>query len=650
MDKVKSWSIPKRWVWEAYERVKANRGAAGVDGQTIEGFEKDLKDNLYKLWNRMSSGSYLPPPVKRVQIGKRDGGKRPLGIPTVSDRIAQAVVKAYLEPELEKHFHPDSYGYRPGKSALEAVGVARQRCWKYAWALDIDIRAFFDSISHELLMRAVRKHTDCAWVLLYIERWLKAPVQLEDGTLEPREKGSPQGSVITPLTQKRTCATSRRWVTESWRCVVSRRSSRYGDRMADDDGVVIDENLFDEQSNDTLTLNNVQRLSRRVQSVHERRKCFGQSQICGAIVCLIGYRFKFRLQGLLAPAQLRHSRAQFFEREQRFLISRHQSFHALAGTRQIALHGFRASFVRIGIAGSLEAPLDFRSNETGVFNELEDFVPYQLIEQILAHGTVIAERTVQVTVRIRSQAAVVVDLACAGARGIAVHRVAALVADDDALQDARLNGATGREAFVVLQSLVCKIERSVIHDSRHWNFDPLLTWPLAIGTAARSNPATQANRPCDSLAGNGPRLAEAGQSLVSRIAKHGPDGRALPTRDTLACWDALLVEPAGDGSDAQSSSRIPAIDVAYDDSLFLDDFVVRGGLGRFTHVTIAIRSPAHYAYLAGLGPMSLTTAGSLQNLSSFVLRYHSLELHQQLIFRAGSLRRFDKQRFNPITG
>ena len=170
-----------------------------MDGQTIEGFEEDLKDNLYKLWNRMSSGSYLPPPVKRVQIEKRDGGKRPLGIPTVSDRIAQAVVKAYLEPELEKHFHPDSYGYRPGKSALEAVGVARQRCWKYAWALDIDIKAFFDSISHELLLRAVRKHTDCAWVLLYIERWLKAPVQLEDGTLEPREKGSPQGSVISPL-------------------------------------------------------------------------------------------------------------------------------------------------------------------------------------------------------------------------------------------------------------------------------------------------------------------------------------------------------------------------------------------------------------------------------------------------------------------
>ena len=199
MDKAKPWSIPKRLVWEAYKRVKANRGAAGVDDQSIEEFEADLQNNLYRLWNRMSSGSYFPPPVKRVLIDKRDGGKRPLGIPTVSDRIAQGVVKGYLEPELEKHFHPDSYGYRPGKSALDAVGVARKRCWRYGWALHLDIRAYFDSISHELLLRAVRKHTDCAWVLLYIERWLKAPVQLEDGTLEPREKGSPQGSVVSPL-------------------------------------------------------------------------------------------------------------------------------------------------------------------------------------------------------------------------------------------------------------------------------------------------------------------------------------------------------------------------------------------------------------------------------------------------------------------
>jgi group II intron reverse transcriptase/maturase len=199
LDKARSWSIPKLYVWDAYKRVKANRGAAGVDDQTIEEFERDLANNLYKLWNRMSSGSYFPPPVKRVNIEKRGGGFRPLGIPTVSDRIAQAVVKGYLEPELEKHFHPDSYGYRPGKSALDAVGVARERCWRYAWVLDLDIKSYFDTISHELLLRAVRKHTDCPWVLLYIERWLKAPVRLEDGTLEPRERGTPQGSVISPL-------------------------------------------------------------------------------------------------------------------------------------------------------------------------------------------------------------------------------------------------------------------------------------------------------------------------------------------------------------------------------------------------------------------------------------------------------------------
>ena len=167
VDNAKPFCIPKRWVWKAYKRVKANRGAAGVDEQSVEQFEEHLKGNLYKLWNRLSSGSYFPPPVKRVDIAKRDGGTRPLGIPTVADRIAQAVVKAYsMEPALEQHFHPDAYGYRP-KSALDAVGVARKRCWRSAWVLDLDIRAYFDTIPHGLLLKAVRAHTDCAWVLLY---------------------------------------------------------------------------------------------------------------------------------------------------------------------------------------------------------------------------------------------------------------------------------------------------------------------------------------------------------------------------------------------------------------------------------------------------------------------------------------------------
>jgi RNA-directed DNA polymerase len=180
-------------------RIKANKGAAGIDEESIADFEINLKGNLYKIWNRMSSGSYLPPPVRVVEIAKKDGGQRKLGVPTVSDRIAQMVAKLYLEPQVDKYFHPDSYGYRLGKSAIEAIETARQRCWRFDWALDLDIKAFFDEIDHKLLMRAVRTHTDCRWLLLYIERWLKAPAQLENGTLVSRDKGSPQGSVISPL-------------------------------------------------------------------------------------------------------------------------------------------------------------------------------------------------------------------------------------------------------------------------------------------------------------------------------------------------------------------------------------------------------------------------------------------------------------------
>jgi len=199
VNKAKPFCISKWEVWEAYKLVKANKGAAGVDGQSIAEFEEDLKDNLFKIWNRMSSGSYFPPPVRRVDIPKDNGKTRPLGIPTVADRIAQTVVKRYLEPILEEYFYPDSYGYRPRKSAIEAIGVARQRCWRYDWVLDLDIKGFFDNIDHDLLMRAVRKHTDCKWVLLYIERWLKAPAQLADGSLINRDKGTPQGGVVSPL-------------------------------------------------------------------------------------------------------------------------------------------------------------------------------------------------------------------------------------------------------------------------------------------------------------------------------------------------------------------------------------------------------------------------------------------------------------------
>lgn len=199
MLKAKPYEISKQVVWDAYQRVRANRGAAGVDGQTLAMFEKDLKKNLYKIWNRMSSGSYFPPPVRLVEIPKSDGGVRPLGIPTVADRVAQMVTKMYLEPIVEPKFHADSYGYRPGKSAHDAIAATRQRCWRKDWVIDLDIKGFFDNLDHALVMRAVRHHTDIPWLQLYIERWLTAPVKQADGALVERTSGTPQGGVISPL-------------------------------------------------------------------------------------------------------------------------------------------------------------------------------------------------------------------------------------------------------------------------------------------------------------------------------------------------------------------------------------------------------------------------------------------------------------------
>ena len=197
---MKSFEIDKRLVYGAWEKVRANKGAPGVDAVSIAEFGSKERDNLYKLWNRMSSGSYFPGPVRAVEIPKDHGaGVRTLGVPNTADRVAQTAAAMLLEEKLEPIFHPDSYGYRPGRSAHDALAVTRQRCWKQDWVLDLDIRAFFDSVPHDLLLKAVAHHTDERWVLLYIERWLKAPMQMPDGTLVAREKGTPQGSPISPV-------------------------------------------------------------------------------------------------------------------------------------------------------------------------------------------------------------------------------------------------------------------------------------------------------------------------------------------------------------------------------------------------------------------------------------------------------------------
>jgi group II intron reverse transcriptase/maturase len=199
MSQTKPYIISKGQVLQAYQLVKANHGSAGIDKQSIEDFETNLKANLYKLWNRLSSGSYFPPPVKAVAIPKKAGGERILGIPTVSDRIAQMVIKLTFEPLVEPHFLADSYGYRPNKSAIDAIGVTRQRCWNYNWVLEFDIKGLFDNIPHDLLLKAVEKHTDNRWVRLYIGRWLTAPMQRANGEIIARTKGTPQGGVISPV-------------------------------------------------------------------------------------------------------------------------------------------------------------------------------------------------------------------------------------------------------------------------------------------------------------------------------------------------------------------------------------------------------------------------------------------------------------------
>jgi RNA-directed DNA polymerase len=199
MASTKPFRIAKQLVWKADKQVKANHGVAGVDDQSIAEFEGNLKDNLDKLWNRLSSGSYFPPPVKVVAIAKKDGGQRQLGIPTVADRIAQTVVTRALELLVEPYFHEDSYGYRPGKSAHQALAVTRQRCWRYDWVVKFDIKGAFDKLSHTLILKALRHHTDCKWILLYSERWLTAPLHYEDGRREARTKGTAQGGVVSPV-------------------------------------------------------------------------------------------------------------------------------------------------------------------------------------------------------------------------------------------------------------------------------------------------------------------------------------------------------------------------------------------------------------------------------------------------------------------
>ncbi len=202
-DETKSVPVSREQIWSAYKKVKANKGGGGVDSVSMEEFDADRSKYLYKLWNRLASGSYFPPPVKEVEIPKKDGKVRKLGIPTIADRVAQMVVNDYLEPRFEAIFSESSYGYRPNRNAHQALSSVRENCWKYDWVIDLDIKGFFDNISHEKLMKAVHKHVPEKWACMYIQRWLSMPVQTKAGEIIVKQgKGTPQGGVMAPFTQK----------------------------------------------------------------------------------------------------------------------------------------------------------------------------------------------------------------------------------------------------------------------------------------------------------------------------------------------------------------------------------------------------------------------------------------------------------------
>ena len=398
----KPFPIPKRLVWEAFTRVKANGGAAGVDAESIEMFESKLSDNLYKLWNRLCSGSYFPPPVRGVPIPKKAGGVRMLGVPTVADRVAQTVVKGVLEPVLEPCFHRDSFGYRPGRSALDAVAVVRRRNWAYDWVVEFDIRGLFDNIDHALLLKAVRKHCLTPWVLLYIERWLKVPMEMEDGTRVARTRGTPQGGVLTPRTQKVIGVRLRRERPGAGRrqAIRSGLDCADGNRVADRERVAVDQDLFYNEPEDLLALADVQGLGARPQCGAEPGEGLGELQIIRVVHRGHLQRVELRRNGVRLLLEVRHPLTQLGQRRQAVLIGAEEPLAAClqAGLLALQLRG-------AGPAGSRapggQAPArDLGVDQRRVVQHAQDLAPDEGIERILPDGAIGTHRALEMAVAV----------------------------------------------------------------------------------------------------------------------------------------------------------------------------------------------------------------------------------------------------------
>jgi hypothetical protein len=366
----KPFAIPKLMVWEAWRQVKANKGAPGVDGQDLDAFEADLEGNLYKIWNRMSSGTWFPPPVRAVEIPKpHGGGVRMLGVPTIADRVAQMVVAMQLEPVVEPRFHPDSYGYRPGRSAHDALVACRQRCWKYDWVIDLDVQKFFDEVPWDLIVKAVEAVTDVSWVLLYVKRWLAAPLQHPDGSLEQRSRGTPQGGVVTAPTQKVT------WV-------IGARGG--GDCVSDRDRVVVaaDQDFAHDEPQDALLFCERELVEPVGETVEEAFEGVGELEVGFGVVQLGVEAVELGLQCGLTLAQGGHPRAQLVERDELFLVGLDQPGDRAFGAGDVTLERFAASAGGVLGPQRLEAAVDLRAHERGVFQHAADLVPDESVELI----------------------------------------------------------------------------------------------------------------------------------------------------------------------------------------------------------------------------------------------------------------------------
>src|ERR1700730_15982347 len=451
----------------------------------------------------------------------------------------------------------------------------------------------------------------------------------------------------TPLTQKVTLLI---WPT--WRRTAVLKGHRWDwDAVTNGDGVVPHQDVFDHEPYDSLALRDIKRLSSTAQACEERRESLRQSQEGRPIVGLVSDRLQLSTKRLLTLTQRGHALAQLLDRQECFLVGVEKSFHAFANMRQLSLQTLLTFLGRIAGARDCQPTVQFLLDQRRVFQQSNHLRPDDLIEEILSDkAAVVANRTTQFAPAVGANTFVIVDLARARARRYARKGVAALLTADQPLHHTRLNGATARSYFVLLEKLLGTSEAILADQGGHRDLDPLFARGLVAGGHAGRSHTPPTQRANNARSCRDARLAEASDAAIRRVAQYGPDSRAFPAGSDLTCRDAFGVDPAGHLADAESFHRVHLVYALHHTSLAFQHAVRGGRLVSFADIAVAVRSTTHHTDLARVGPVSLTATRSLQDLRPLIFSDHALELHQQLIFRAGTLRRFRKQRLDSLAG